>query len=83
MEKSELLALSDEELLEKGKKMKSSEITHALLIGFMVGIVIYSVAQNTWGFLTLIPLFLIYRFMGDSKANNVLKAVLKERNLKV
>jgi len=83
MDREELLQLSDAELLEKGKKMKSSEITHAVIIGFLVGIIIYSVAQNTWGFLTLIPLYLIYRFIGDPKANNALKAVLKERNLKV
>lgn len=35
---------------------------HALFIGFLIGIVIFSVAVNSVGFLTLIPLYLIYKF---------------------
>lgn len=35
----------------------------AFMIGFLVGIIVYSVAVNTWGFLTLIPLYLIYKLL--------------------
>ena len=80
--KEELSKLTDEELLEKAKKLKSNKITHAFLIGFMVGIIIFSAATNSIGFFTLIPLFLIYKFTQnphDYEQN--LKALLKERNL--
>ena len=81
MSKEELSKLTDEELLAEAKKLKSSAILHALLIGIMIGIVIYSVAKNTWGFFTLIPLFFAYKLAGASKNKKELQALLKERNL--
>jgi len=80
----ELSVLTNEELLVTAQKMKSFSLTNALLIGVLIGIVLYSVAQNTWGFLTLIPLFLIYKFVNDPKniRVKVLDNMLKERNLK-
>ena len=42
-------------------------ITTAFFIGFLVGIVIYSVARNTLGFLTLIPLYIIYRLVSGPR----------------
>ena len=81
MDQKELSELTDQELLAEAKKMKSSAILHAVLIGFMVGVIIYSVAKNTWGLLTLIPLFFIYRLTRKSKRNETLKQLLKERNL--
>jgi len=82
MTQEELSKLTDEELLAKAKKMKSASITSAILIGFMIGIVIYSVAKNTVGLLTLIPLFIAYKIVGNSKNDAALKQLLKERNLK-
>ena len=35
----------------------------AVFIGFLVGILVYSAAQNAWGLVTLVPLFLIYRLL--------------------
>ena len=81
MTKKELSALTDEELLDKAKKMKSTSITNAVLVGFMIGIGIYSVVKNSVGFLTLIPLFIAYKLINSSKNNKDLKAVLKERDL--
>jgi hypothetical protein len=80
----ELFVLTDKELLDEAKKMKSFSLTNALLIGFLAGIVTYSVAQNTWGFLTLIPLYFIHKFVNDPKniRVKVLDKLLKERNLK-
>lgn len=82
MNRKDLLELSDEELLKKAKKSKSDSIINALLIGFCIGIIIWSVAKNTWGFLTLIPLFFIYKMVNNSKNDKDLKDVLKERNFK-
>lgn len=60
--------LMDEELLKDEKKLKNTKISYALLIGFLIGIVIWSVAKNTWGFFTLIPLFFIYKLVNNSKS---------------
>ncbi|GAA4808808.1 hypothetical protein GCM10011365_16910 [Marinicella pacifica] len=53
------------------KNPSPSPIVNAFMIGFLVGIIIYSVAVNSWGFLTLIPLFLIYKLMQKPKAPKV------------
>jgi hypothetical protein len=81
MKQKELSELTDQELLDEAKKMKASSITHAFVIGLMVGVVVYSVVKNTWGFLTLIPLFFIYKLTRNSGRNEELKRLLKERKL--
>lgn len=81
MDQKALSEMTDQELLAEAKKMKSSAILHAALIGFMVGIIVYSVAKNTWGLVTLIPLFFIYKFSRKSERDETLKQLLKERNL--
>ncbi len=81
MNQDELSQLSDKELLEVAKNNKPSPIIDAFFIGFLVGIIIYSVAANTWGFLTLIPLYLIYIFLKKPKKYERLKKELKNRNL--
>ncbi len=60
MANKELAELTDQELLEEAKKMKSFSITSALFIGFLAGVIIYSVVESSWGMLTLIPLYFIY-----------------------
>jgi ABC-type phosphate transport system permease subunit len=82
MKQKELSELTDQELLDKAKKMKSTSITNALLIGFMIGIIIYSIVKNSVGFFTLIPLFFAFKLFNDSKNNKALEKLLKERNLK-
>jgi hypothetical protein len=81
MSQKELSALSDQELLEEAKKIKPSPVVDAFFIGFLVGIIIFSVAVNGWGFLTLIPLFLIYVFLKKGKRMEALNKELKDRNL--
>lgn len=81
MDKEQLSSLSDEELLQEAKKMKSSRFIHAVLIGFLIGIIVYSIAKNTLGFLTLIPLFFAYKLLYKPDQHKALKKILKERNL--
>ena len=81
MNELELSNLSDDELRARAKAMKRSEIAHALLIGAMVGIILYSVAKNTWGLVTLIPLFFIFKVLHKPERNRALKKVLAERGL--
>ena len=61
--------------------MKLASITNALVVGFMVGVVVYSIWKNTWGLVTLIPLFFIYKLTRNSGNNKELKKLLKDRNL--
>ena len=83
MQEKKLSEFSDQELLQEAKKMKSAFIINAFLIGLLIGIILYSVVKNSWGFLTLLPLFLIYKL--NNKSKNDTKGsenLLKERNLK-
>ncbi len=82
MTQEELSKLTDQELLDEAKKMKSASIINAVLIGIMIGIVIYSIVKNSVGFFTLIPLFFVYKIFNDSKNYDALKKILKERDLK-
>jgi uncharacterized membrane protein len=83
MKQKALSELTDQELLHKAKKMKSTSITNAVLIGFLIGVVVYSIVKNSWGFFTLIPLFFVYKLINDSKyTHKELEKILKERNLK-
>lgn len=81
MEKNQLDALSDEELLTALKNNKPSPVIDAFFIGFLVGVIVYSVMANTWGFLTLIPLFLIYIFLKKPKKYTALLAEKEKRGL--
>ena len=83
MTEKKLAELTDEELLQKAKKMKSTSITNAVLVGFLIGIIFYSILKNSLGFFTLIPLFIVYKLINNSKDDNKeLENLLKERNLK-
>ncbi|HJS00346.1 MAG TPA: hypothetical protein VJ780_05365 [Flavobacterium sp.] len=83
MKEKKLSELTDQELLQEAKKMKSTSMTNAVLIGFFIGIVFYSILKNSLGFLTLIPLFFAYKLINNSKyKNKELENLLKERNLK-
>lgn len=82
MKQKEFSQLTDKELLEEAKKMKSASVLHAFLIGLMIGVIIYGVAKNGFGFFILLPLFLIFRVFHKPEHNKALKAILKERNLK-
>ena len=80
MKQHEFSQLSDTELLE-AVKHKPSPIIDAFFIGFLVGVIIYSVAANSWGFLTLIPLYIIYVFLKKPKKYQALQNELKKREL--
>lgn len=83
MEQTDFSILSDEELLAEAKKLKSFSVTNAFLIGFLFGIVVYSVFNNSFGFLMLIPLYIIYRLVNDPKNKRMkeVETILKQRKL--
>lgn len=82
MKPEELSQLSDEALLEEAGKIKPSPMIDAFFIGFLIGILIFGAAANAWGFLFLLPLYLIYVFLKKSKKYDALQKELKARNLK-
>ncbi|MCA6381615.1 MAG: FUSC family protein [Cytophagales bacterium] len=84
MKNEDLSKLTDQELLEEAKKMKSFSIINALFKGFLAGVIIYSIIKSSWGMLTLIPLYFIHKMVNDpkNKRSKDLERLLKERNLK-
>ena len=81
MEQKELSQLTDKELIELTKHNKPSPTLDAFFIGFLVGILIYSAVANTWGLVSLVPLYLIYVFLKKSKKYEAIKNEVKKRNL--
>ena len=81
MNQKELSQITDEELLELVKQNKPSPIFDAFFIGFLVGILVYGAAANAWGFIILLPLFLIYVFLKKPKRYKSLKNEMEKRNL--
>lgn len=82
MKQRELSELTDQELLQEAKKMKSTSMINAVFIGVAIGIVIYSIVKNNFGFFTLIILFVAFKAFNNSKNDKALEKILKERNLK-
>ncbi len=76
-----LNTLTDQELLVRAKKMKSTSIINAVLFGVMIGIAIYSTIKKGLGFYTYFPLIFAFFAFNDLKKNKELKKVLQERNL--
>ena len=81
MSPEELAKLTDEEILKLQKKMKSSRITYAFLIGLFIGVAVYSTVNNGFGFFTFFPLFFVYLLTKDSGKAKALKEELKARKL--
>lgn len=68
--------LTLEELMIEEKKIKKKETIAAVIIGFLVGVMVYGVAKNGFGFLYIfIPLILI---SGIYKNSQQLKQHLKQ-----
>ena len=82
MEPKELSTLTDEELLQEAKKMKSNNTIKAVLIGVLLGIIFYSIVKKTVGLLTIIPFYFLFKLSSNSKKNEELERLLKERKLK-
>lgn len=81
--------MTDEELLLEKKKLKESKIFHAVSIGFLAGILIFGIGaliisgQKQIGFFIpmLFPVVIIYKLIKNSKSNDELERILKEREL--
>ncbi|NMM50802.1 FUSC family protein [Marinigracilibium pacificum] len=74
--------LTDEELSQEVKKMKSSSIYDALIIGFLIGVAIYSSVKNGIGLLSFLPLVYIPIAAKNKVRNHQLKKQFDERHSK-
>ena len=81
MKQRELAELTNEELLQEAKKIKSTKIFDAVIIGFLIGVSIFSVVRNGFGLLTFLPLVYIPISVKNKAKNKELEKLLKERNL--
>jgi len=85
MKTENLTEISDQEILQKLKKIKNNKIIDASIIGITIGIAIYGTVKNGLEFFTFFPLILAYIVVRNSTNNKILEKEiqkeLKYRNL--
>ncbi|MCG8696969.1 MAG: hypothetical protein MI922_02855 [Bacteroidales bacterium] len=79
--KQKLEELSDQELLQEAKKVKTTYLYDAVIIGFLVGIAIYSSMKNGFGLLTFLPLVYLPIAAKNKIKQKELQKLLKEKGL--
>ncbi|MBE8714468.1 hypothetical protein [Sphingobacterium hungaricum] len=77
----QLTELSDDELLQQKKKLKSEKISNAVILGFMVGVAVFSTWRNGFGLFTFFPLLFVPFALNHTKKVSALEAELRARNL--
>ena len=84
MSKRQLKELTDKKLLNEAKKIKSTKIIDATLIGVLLWVLIYSITVGNFNsFFALILLYAIYKIANkDNYKKIAIENLLKERNLK-
>ena len=82
MEQKKLAELTDEELLQEAKKIKSTNLYDAAIFGILIGIAIYATVKNGLGLLTFLPLAYSPIAVKNQTKHKELEKLLKERNLK-
>lgn len=78
MKPESLTELSNPELLQKIKAIKTSKIIDAVIVGFTIGIVIYSAVKNGLSFFTFFPLILTYVIVRNSRNNKILEREMQK-----
>jgi len=81
MEQKEPGTLTNEELLQEIKKMKTSRLYDAGIIGLLIGVACYGTIKAGFGIFTFLPLAYIPIATKNNKKYNALKEQLKERGL--
>ena len=82
MEQKNLSQLTNEELLQEAKKIKSGNILDAAIIGFLIGVAVYSTVRNGFGFLTFLPLVYLPIAAKNKLKNKEVEKLVKEKGLK-
>ena len=76
--------MSDAELLDEAKRLRYAPVTHAVIIGLLVGIIGYSIVKGTFGLLMAIPLYMLYRLITAPNAKRLreVKGLIEARKVK-
>lgn len=81
MQSQNISHLTDQELQTEIESLKSYAILNAFLIGFLFGIVVFSLVFSAFGWLMLLPLYLAHLFIQNPKAKR-LRALKAEQKLR-
>jgi hypothetical protein len=81
MADNDIKELNDEALLKQAEKMKSTKLYDSTIIGFLVGVAIYSTFANGFGLLTFLPLVYLPIAGKNQKKRSDLKNQLADRGL--
>ncbi len=73
MSSKNLKELSEQELKQQLKKIKSGKIIDAGLVGLTIGVVAYSAVANGFSFFTFFPLIITYAIVKNAKNNAILE----------
>lgn len=73
---------TDQELLQKAKTLKPTKYYDAGIIGFLIGVSVYSTVKNGFGLLTFLPLVYLPVAARNKAKMNEIDRLLKERGLK-
>lgn len=81
MSQAALNERSDDELIKHAKLMKKTKMFDAFIMGFLIGVALFSSVRNGFGLLTFLPLIyppIAARNMAQRKA---VKTLMDERGL--
>ncbi|MBI9036037.1 MAG: hypothetical protein JEZ03_16370 [Bacteroidales bacterium] len=81
MNTGKLSELTDEELLQIAKRIKSNKFYDAVIFGVLTGIAIYSTVKNGLGLLSFLPIVYTPIAAKNKAKNKELEELLKERSL--
>ena len=78
MKPENLTELSNEELLNKLKNIKTDKLINATIIGVTIGIVVYSAVKNGFGVFTFFTLFAAVLIARSFASNTILEKKVKQ-----
>lgn len=71
MKTNKFKEVSSDELLKEIKKLKTNKIINAVVIGFSVGVMIYSAINNGFSLFTFFPLLVVYLIVRNLNKNKI------------
>lgn len=81
MKQMNLSDLTDKELLQEAKRIRSTKLYDAVIFGVLIGIAIYSSVVNGFGLLSFLPLIYVPVAIKNKTKNKEVKELLTERDL--
>lgn len=78
MSHQSLTELTDQELVQKLKKLRTSKLIDAVLVGITIGIVIYAAINHGFGFFTFFPLLLTYSIVRNASNARLLEKEMEK-----